>query len=187
MHFSILTAMVLVCSSFSAPAVAAEADLTLAPSISPDHATDSASYCTDKAKKADERMVVMCDMIDAWEKLDWNRAASLFAEDGVLHSMMLEPVVGREAITQRFRGVGSSVTRFRFRILALAPVGDAIFFERVDVFEANGHSGTTPVVGVLQIKGGKIASWREYFDRAQFLRELRINENLDKGTWSPAH
>lgn len=186
MHCSIFTAMVLICPFFSMP-VLAEADLTLTPSIAPDHATDSASYCTDKAKKADERMAVMCDMINAWEELDWNRAASLFAEDGVLHSMMLEPLVGRELIAQRLRGVGSSVTRFRFRILALATVSDAIFFERVDIFETNGRSGTTPIIGVLRIKGGKVASWREYFDRAQLLRELRIKENLGKGSWSAAH
>ena len=37
-------------------------------------------------------------MLAAWDVRDWERVLALFAEDAVLHSMMIEPIVGRHAL-----------------------------------------------------------------------------------------
>ena len=37
--------------------------------------------------------------------------------------------------------------------------------------------GAVPVVGVLDVKGGKVKAWREYYDRAQLLKELGAAEH----------
>jgi len=40
--------------------------------------------------------------------------------------------------------------------------------ERVDVFRmADGREGAFPVMGIFEIRDGKIAAWRDYFDMAQ--------------------
>lgn len=48
-------------------------------------------------------LAVVRDMIDAWNTMDWDRVIGLFAEDGVLHSVMQEPLIGREAVGARIR------------------------------------------------------------------------------------
>lgn len=51
---------------------------------------------------ADEaKLAVVRAMMQAWHDLDWKRVGELFTEDGVLHSMMVPPVVGRAAIAAR--------------------------------------------------------------------------------------
>jgi limonene-1,2-epoxide hydrolase len=37
-----------------------------------------------------------------------------------------------------------------------------------------------PVVGVLEIEGGKITAWREYYDRAMLVREMGLAEDFHK-------
>ncbi len=43
------------------------------------------------------KVQVVLDMVDAWNTQDWDRVVSMFAEDGSLHSMMVDPIVGHEA------------------------------------------------------------------------------------------
>ena len=45
-----------------------------------------------------KKLAVVQEMMDAWKNSDWRKVGDLFAEDGVLWSMMGEPVLGREAI-----------------------------------------------------------------------------------------
>ncbi len=46
--------------------------------------------------------------------------------------------------------------------------GDVVMNERIDRFTANGKAIALPVVGVFELRDGKIAAWRDYFDMAQF-------------------
>jgi limonene-1,2-epoxide hydrolase len=46
--------------------------------------------------------------------------------------------------------------------------------ERLDDFDYKGHAGAVPVVGVLDIDHGHIREWREYYDRAQLLRGMGV-------------
>jgi limonene-1,2-epoxide hydrolase len=51
-----------------------------------------------------------------------------------------------------------------------------VFVERVDRFVYDGKPGAVPVVGVLDVKDGKVQVWREYYDRAQLLKEMGVKE-----------
>ena len=45
--------------------------------------------------------------------------------------------------------------------------GDLVFNERTDVMRLkNGNRVELPVVGVFEIRDGRIAAWRDYFDMA---------------------
>jgi limonene-1,2-epoxide hydrolase len=152
-------------------------------------ATEPSEPCDAKTASADPQIAVViavvCQMIDAWNKMDWKRSSELFAEDGVLASMMVEPVVGRAAIDKRVRAVGSTLSQLNLRIVNIGRVGDVVFLERVDEFIASGRKGAIPVVGVFEIRDGKVKVWREYFDRAMMLRELGIKEDLRNEVWTP--
>jgi limonene-1,2-epoxide hydrolase len=128
------------------------------------------------------RLAVAREMIAAWKAADWRKAADLFAEDGVLHSMMIDPVVGRPAIYDRISALGKGAPGGV--ILDVAHIGvidGLVFIERTDRFVYNGHAGSTPVVGVLDIRNGKVREWREYYDRASLLREMGVSPGVDPG------
>lgn len=134
----------------------------------------TAAHAKDAPKQADSKIAVVEKMIDAWNKRDWARVNDLFAEDGVLHSMMDEPIVGRKEISARLNALGAGIQSITLRIKHIGRIGDAVFVERVDDFVYKGHAGKVPVVGVLLVEGDKVKEWREYYDRAQLTREMGV-------------
>ena len=120
----------------------------------------------------DEKLRVAQEMIDAWNALNWERVYTLFAKDGVLHSVMHEPSVGRDAIRKRLHYIEQGVERIELQITHMGVIDGVVFMERVDDFHFNGRHGRVPVVGVLEIDGGKIQEWREYYDRATLERAV---------------
>jgi limonene-1,2-epoxide hydrolase len=109
-------------------------------------------------------------MARAWHEQQWRTCADQFAPDGVLHSVMLEPVVGREAIYDRISKLGGSHKRVTLHIHRIGVVGGALFVERTDEIVIDGKRGECPAVGVLEFEGDRIARWRDYYDRNQLAR-----------------
>jgi limonene-1,2-epoxide hydrolase len=131
------------------------------------------------AKETDAaKLAVAKQMFDAWHALDWPRVYELFAEDGVLHSMMDEPVVGRAAIRERLGKLAPGISRIDLKVRTMGVIDGRVVVERVDDFVYNGHHGKVPVVGVLEIEDGKVKAWREYYDRAQLLREMGVKQDF---------
>jgi limonene-1,2-epoxide hydrolase len=119
-----------------------------------------------------EKIAVVRDICDAWSAQDWARVESLFAPDGVLHSVMLEPIVGREAFAARLQLLAQGLERIEIRIKAIGVVDGRVFVERIDDFDVNGHHCELPVVGVLRVADGLVTEWLEYYDRASLLRGM---------------
>ena len=124
------------------------------------------------------KLAVVKQMFDAWHALDWPRVYELFAEDGVLHSMMDEPVVGRAAIRERLGRLAPGISRIDLQVRTMGVIDGRVIVERVDDFVYNGHRGKVPVVGVLEVENGKVKVWREYYDRAQLLREMGVKQDF---------
>ncbi len=122
-----------------------------------------------------EKLKVAREMIHAWDTLDWPRVVDLFSEDGVLHSMMAEPVVGKAAVRERILGLGAGIERIELKVKHIGIIDGRVFIERVDDFDYKGHAGTVPVVGVLEIENGHVKVWREYYDRAQLLHAMGVD------------
>jgi limonene-1,2-epoxide hydrolase len=119
----------------------------------------------------DERKIqTFRTLAQAWHDQDWRTIADLFAPDGVLHSVMLEPIVGREAIHQRICRLSAPNKRVTLKIHRIGVIDGALFVERSDEVEIDGRVGVSPVVGVVTFAGDRIALWREYYDRAQLAR-----------------
>jgi len=127
---------------------------------------------------SDPDIAVVQKMITAWNVRDWNLVADLFTEDGNLHSMMIDPVIGRETIRKRIVGLGAGIEDITLHIVNMGRVGDVIMIERVDEFTYNGNYGKVPVVGILEIEDGLVKEWREYYDRAELLHALGLEEDF---------
>jgi len=143
-------------------------------------ATSALASDTTETTAHDAKVAVVMDMVDAWNTHDWDRVANLFAEDGVLHSMMVEPVVGRETIGARIAHLGEGIEEITLEVRHIGVIDGLVFIERTDVFTYNGHSGSVPVVGVIEIgEDGLITEWREYYDRDQLLGAMGLAEDFD--------
>jgi len=134
-----------------------------------------------KAAGADaEKIAVVMEMVEAWNTLNWDRVINLFAEDGVLHSMMVEPIVGRESIAARITHLGAGTESITLNLKHIGVIDDVVFIERIDEFVYNGHAGKVPVVGVLEVENGLIKEWREYYDRNELLEAMGLSGDFDE-------
>lgn len=125
-----------------------------------------------------EKLAVGEAMIAAWNVMDWSAATALMTEDASLHSMMIEPVVGRDTIHDRFVHLGEMAESIDLKVRNMGVINGTLFMERLDTFVCNGKSGAVPVCGVLEFNGDKIAVWREYYDRNQLLSEMGLTEDF---------
>lgn len=127
----------------------------------------------------DEKVATVERMIQAWNEQDWDRVYEMFAPDGVLHSVMIEPVVGRDAIQKRLSALVAGITRIELRVRHIGVIDGIVFVERVDDFDYKGNRGQVPVVGVIEVENGLVKVWREYYDRAQLLKAMGVPEEHD--------
>lgn len=122
-----------------------------------------------------KKLAVVHEMMDAWKNSDWRKVGDLFAEDGVLWSMMGEPVHGREAIYKRIAALGEGVQGgVTLDVTHMGIIDGLVFIERTDRFIYKGKAGSVPVVGVLDVRNGKVQEWREYYDRASLMNAMGV-------------
>lgn len=122
----------------------------------------------------DPNVAVVMKMIAAWDARDADAIADMFTDDGVLHSMMIDPIKGRENIRPRIKFLVDNASHMKIEPRNIAVKGNTVFLERTDSFTFKGHSGSVPVVGVLEIRDGKVSEWREYYDRKELLEAMGV-------------
>jgi limonene-1,2-epoxide hydrolase len=66
-----------------------------------------------------------------------------------------------------------AIDRVEFQVRNVAAVGDTVLTERVDVFYLPNGTIELPVMGTFEVKDGKIAAWRDYFDLNQYMTQLQ--------------
>lgn len=95
-----------------------------------------------------------------------------FTDDAVYHNIPVEPAVGPEAIKAVFSMFTTGVERMEFKIRNIVGEGDVVLTERVDVFVLPNVTIELPVMGTFEVRDGKIAKWRDYFDLNQYMSQL---------------
>ena len=79
----------------------------------------------------------------------------------------MDPVVGADdavAFSAGFFGMCDSLVIENTHV---AVRGDVVLTERIDTFTVGSKVAALPVMGTFEIRDGKIAAWRDYFDMAQ--------------------
>ena len=112
------------------------------------------------------------NVLEAYARLDWNAVADTFAVDGMLHSVMRDPFVGREVIRSRLIDFHEGIESMEIEVINIVAVGDVVMAERWDAWYMRGVKRQIPAVGVLEIEDGLIKEWREYYDLESLLRRL---------------
>jgi limonene-1,2-epoxide hydrolase len=115
---------------------------------------------------------IVRDFIAAWSRLNADELVGYFTDDGVYHNMPAQPVQGRENLRKFIKGFLSSWSKTEWDVLNVVAKGDVVFAERLDRTVARGKPVNLPCCGVFEMRNGKIAVWRDYFDMATFTRAL---------------
>ncbi len=110
----------------------------------------------------------------AWgDGTDVDTLVGYFTDDAVYHNIPVDPVTGRDAIKATIAMFTTGVEKIEFRVRNIVADGDTVLTERVDVFELAHTTIELPVMGTFEVRDGKIAAWRDYFDLNQYMTQLQ--------------
>lgn len=110
--------------------------------------------------------------IEACVRADPEEFAAYFTEDAVWWNAPWEPIRGREAIRETLRRSAEQMKALPWEIRRIVADGDVVFAERIDHFRVGDTRVSVPCVGVFELRDGKIAAWRDYWDLGRFERQL---------------
>jgi limonene-1,2-epoxide hydrolase len=110
------------------------------------------------------------------EDRNLDRALSLVSADVVYQNVPLAPARGAREFEKQMRVFEKLVDRFEVRIHHIAADGPFVLTERTDILERGGLHLAPWVCGTFEVREGRVALWRDYFDWAAlsvaFLRGL---------------
>jgi limonene-1,2-epoxide hydrolase len=108
---------------------------------------------------------VVRSMIQACERQDLDAVLKHFHEDAIYHNVPIEPVKGIVGIRDMLAGFLSAASHVEWTIHAmLSNDAGLVMNERTDCFTLPRGVLKLPVMGVFEVREGKIAAWRDYFD-----------------------
>ncbi|MCV9961891.1 nuclear transport factor 2 family protein [Pararhizobium sp. BT-229] len=119
------------------------------------------------------------DAIVATPEGFWSSFDAYFDETTVWENVGVARTVGSKEASAFARAFPIQFHHMRIEDLVLSGVGNRVYAERLDHFcESDGTIiMTVRVLGVLEIEGGKIARWRDYFDTAGFAAAIGKQAN----------
>ncbi|MFK7842238.1 MAG: limonene-1,2-epoxide hydrolase family protein [Sphingorhabdus sp.] len=112
------------------------------------------------------------DFIESWNRMDYDAIYAAMAEDIFYHNIPMEPCVGLGAVKAFFDGSGMGSEGAEWIVHHIVAEGDTVLTERTDKFKINGQWIAIRVMGTFEMREGKIAKWRDYFDLAEFQSQM---------------
>lgn len=119
-----------------------------------------------------DNAAIIREFVAAWSRLDADELTGYFTEDGIYHNMMLPPVQGHAALRPFIAGFLASWSSAQWELVNLVASDDLVVAERVDRAVAGGKPVALPCCGVFELRDGKIAAWRDYFDMGTYTAAL---------------
>jgi limonene-1,2-epoxide hydrolase len=110
---------------------------------------------------------VVTEFCALWSNPDVDQIVEWFTEDAVYHNIPMPPARGHDAIREFIAGFVAAFDGIDFTVHRQIAQGDVVMNERTDVMRRkDGGELALPVMGVFEVRDGKIAVWRDYFDMA---------------------
>ncbi len=119
------------------------------------------------------RLCIVEEFMAAFDAQDLEKIMSFFTEDAVYHNMPTDPAEGLDAIRAAISGYLTNAQSVEFEVLGSAEAGKMVYNERVDRFVFGERKVELPVMGAFELRGDKIAAWRDYFDMATFQNQMQ--------------
>jgi limonene-1,2-epoxide hydrolase len=110
----------------------------------------------------------------AWSSpsgVDVTALLDFFTEDAVYHNMPIQPIQGKDAIKGIIEQFMTPFERCDWQVNNISAAGDVVLTERVDRF-IGPKNVELPVMGAFELRDGKIAAWRDYFDLGAWTKQM---------------
>lgn len=132
-----------------------------------------------------ENLDVVQAFLRAWEGGTYAQLRGAYeaylADDVVYENSGLPPCRGLAEALALIDGIqaATDIQSIAAEIRGMATAGDLVFSERVDHhFDSSGTENLTPhICGVMEVRGGRIAAWRDYFDPAPLLQGVSAHQS----------
>ena len=114
-------------------------------------------------------------LMRSFEEQDVEKTLSFFNEDAVWTNIpMPNPSKGLDAIRKALSNFGFTPEKVEFVIHNTAEnaAASVVMNERTDRFKTDKGWIGIRVMGVFEMKNGKVQEWRDYFDLAEFQKQL---------------
>ena len=108
-------------------------------------------------------------LADAWGAADLDTIMAHFTDDCVYENVGMGSMSGADEIRAGIEGF-LAMGSFHFDTLRQVVDGDLVMNERIDTITLAGGDGEIALrlMGVFEVRDGRIAAWRDYFDSAPF-------------------
>jgi limonene-1,2-epoxide hydrolase len=115
-------------------------------------------------------------LFDAIYRLDFDAAVELFTDDGSYYDLAVEtePTVGKPAIRRKLDFmISGGVERMSYEIHHLVADGNVVLCERSETWHfPSGAEPSLRVMCTIEVREGKIARWREYWNRDELMTAM---------------
>ena len=119
-----------------------------------------------------ENKRIILDFIEAWNRLDYEAIYAAMTDDIYYHNIPMEPCVGIDAVHALLDSPSFSFDSAQWDIHHIAASGEVVLTERTDKFRIGDKWIAIRVMGTFELRDGKIAKWRDYFDLAEFQNQM---------------
>jgi limonene-1,2-epoxide hydrolase len=116
------------------------------------------------------------DVVNAFMKAaadrDYDAAVSHLTDDIEYQNMPLPPVNGKDAVKGTLDMLLANAEGSEWVVHREVETGNVVMNERTDRFLIGGKWMELPVAGVFELRDGKIALWRDYFDLETIMKQM---------------
>jgi len=119
-----------------------------------------------------ENIALVRRFLEACVRAEPEEFASYFSENATWWNAPWKPVQGRDAIRETLRRGAEQMVALPWEIRHIVADGEVVMVERVDHFRVGKVHVSVPCMGIFELREGKIAAWRDYWDLKQFERQL---------------
>jgi limonene-1,2-epoxide hydrolase len=119
-----------------------------------------------------ESIALIRRFVEACVRAEPEEFANYFTEDATWWNSPWQPVKGREAIRETLRRGAERMVAVPWEIRHIVADGEIVMTERVDNFIIGERRVSVPCMGIFELRGGRIAAWRDYWDLQQFESQL---------------
>jgi limonene-1,2-epoxide hydrolase len=116
------------------------------------------------------------DTVNAFMKAaadrDYDTAVSHLTDDIEYQNMPIPPVNGKDAVRATLDMLLANAEGSEWVVHREVEAGNIVMNERTDRFLIGGTWMELPVAGVFELRDGKIALWRDYFDLETIMKQM---------------
>lgn len=113
------------------------------------------------------------DSLDAWSRGDLQGVSASCADDVEWYpNRSMRPVRGKAAMLEFMAKFGAGMSNPHYTQTLMIEQDNTLFVEGTESYSKDGREISVPYAGVLEFRGDKIVSWRDYFDLKSLEKQL---------------